>query len=158
MIDFVRTNTDGDGGVQWFRGDGMGGFALGQTLAATAPADAVHLADLDGDGDLDVLTSNDDTDELLLYANDGSGTFAAAQTLPDTDGSYEGLSTGDFDGDGDLDLLTVAATSGGVPGAHPSSHGTSRVRPPSPSPTKRRTTPPSTWHETPTSAPHSTQL
>ena len=53
--------------------DGKGAFVasdLGPTPDRTYTA---ALADLDGDGDLDVLTSNDPPDKKLVYLNNGKG-------------------------------------------------------------------------------------
>ena len=60
--------------------------------------------DFDLDGDLDVLVTNDNTNEDKYYSNDGDGTFtfvdnALTETLP-----HRGGSAGDYDGDGDLDI------------------------------------------------------
>ena len=62
-----------------------GGFVasdLGPTADRTYTA---ALADIDGDGDLDVLTSNDTPDKKLVYLNNGKGQFAVAGTwgVPD---------------------------------------------------------------------------
>jgi hypothetical protein len=60
--------------------DGKGGFVssdLGPTADRTYTA---ALADLDGDGDLDVLTSNDTPDRKLVYLNNGKGQFTVAGT------------------------------------------------------------------------------
>ena len=59
------------------------------------------FADLDGDGDQDlVLTSLGDGN--TVFVNDGKGHFTA-QVLPDTAGSMT-IAVADVDGDGDLDL------------------------------------------------------
>lgn len=39
------------------------------------------MADLDGDGDLDVVISNDDPDPRLVYLNDGKGHFHVGSTF-----------------------------------------------------------------------------
>ena len=70
------------------------------------PSMDVVLADLDGDGDLDLLTANWEQPNRL-YLNAGNGMFAdaTAQRLPaDLDQSWS-LTVADVDGDGDLDLL-----------------------------------------------------
>jgi len=62
----------------------------------------IELADLDRDGDLDILASTGD--DVRMYANDGSGGFGTAQVAgTGTNILHGGL--GDFDLDGDLDGL-----------------------------------------------------
>ena len=76
------------------------------------------LADLDGDGDLDLVTGNSRGEPVALYLNDG-GVFTAEEfgmvPLPlETD---TGLELVDLDGDGDLDVYLPNA------GAFVAGHG-----------------------------------
>jgi hypothetical protein len=72
------------------------------------------LADLDGDGDLDLVLGNW-RDALQYYRNDGSRkmvNFVLADTalVKITRGSHTTPAFGDLDGDGDLDLLVGEAS------------------------------------------------
>jgi hypothetical protein len=76
----------------------------------------VLVADLDGDGDLDLVVTNDapTADQLapgVLLKNGGAGHFTAA-TLPSTDSPHDarGLAVADVDRDGHLDLVLTNAT------------------------------------------------
>ena len=70
-----------------------------------------HFFDMDGDGDLDLVTQGRNPHPLAnteLYSNDGSGNF----TKIANDGGIHPLQfgnfdSGDVDGDGDIDLLAV---------------------------------------------------
>ena len=54
------------------------------------------MADIDGDGDLDVVGTNE------VWSNNGSGIFSdSAQAL----GGGTSVAVGDLDGDGDLDAF-----------------------------------------------------
>ena len=82
------------------------GFSGALALDEDAPgAMTVHAADLDGDGDLDVLVGSL-VDWLGWYENLGDGTFAALSVIAnDFDGRVWSVDAADLDGDGDLDVL-----------------------------------------------------
>jgi hypothetical protein len=65
---------------------------------------AVSLADMDGDGDVDVVVG--DAQQSKLCLNDGSGVFATTSTaIGSGESSTYSVALGDMDGDGDLDLV-----------------------------------------------------
>ena len=69
---------------------------------------AMVRGDVDGDGDLDLVTcSGDQSWRNRLYLNDGSGIFTdvTATNLPAAPFFGSSLALGDIDGDGDLDLV-----------------------------------------------------
>lgn len=82
-----------------FNGSGSGQFSE-QTVTQYwwQPRD-LHIADIDGDGDLDFCTES--SNYPVLYTNDGTGAFSSQQ-LDDLAGAF--LAADDADLDGDLDL------------------------------------------------------
>ncbi|MCH7700451.1 MAG: VCBS repeat-containing protein [Planctomycetes bacterium] len=66
----------------------------------------VYLADLDGDGDLDLAVSNYWSDEVSVLLNNGDATFASQVTSSAGSGPYD-VTSGDFNGDGHPDLALV---------------------------------------------------
>ena len=59
-----------------FLGDGRGHFLAAYNLGGTAYRSySGRLVDVDGDGDLDVVLSNDTPDPKVVYLNDGKGHF-----------------------------------------------------------------------------------
>ena len=67
------------------------------------------LADLDGDGDLDLVTAPDGQGDLTVWWNDGNAAFTGAVVAAGPTGlRFTALSLADLDGDGDQDLLVAA--------------------------------------------------
>ncbi len=67
----------------------------------------LRVADLDGDGDLDIAFPNGSGSQpLVIYENDGSGGFTdvSAAAVGGYAASVHQMGIGDIDGDGDLDL------------------------------------------------------
>jgi VCBS repeat protein len=87
--------------------DGHGGFVasnLGPTADRTYTA---ALADVDRDGDLDVLTSNDSPDKKLVYLNNGKGQFTVAGTWGVAEWSTRNAAVADLNGDGRIDVIAA---------------------------------------------------
>lgn len=75
---------------------------------------SLTLGDVDGDGDLDLVTGQF-TGQNRLYRNDGTGTFTnvTASQMPAGADFTRSVAFGDVDGDGDLDLVVGNTTNGG---------------------------------------------
>ncbi|UOY06341.1 VCBS repeat-containing protein [Muricauda sp. SCSIO 64092] len=67
------------------------------------------IADLDQDGDLDILIANEHKPNILLI-NDGKGKFTneSSSRIPQVDHDSEDIGIADFDLDGDLDIIVVS--------------------------------------------------
>ncbi|MCM8622351.1 MAG: Ig-like domain-containing protein, partial [Candidatus Accumulibacter sp.] len=65
------------------------------------------LGDVDGDGDLDIVTANTSSASVLL--GNGDGTFADRVDYDLPPGSANSVTLGDVDGDGDLDIVTSSS-------------------------------------------------
>lgn len=92
-------------------GTGRGDFYGNQILAVNGMPESVVLADLDGDGDLDMLASEQNQALVFTRFNDGAGHFSGTQFASVSE-LINSIAVGDLDGDGDIDLL--AANAGGT--------------------------------------------
>jgi hypothetical protein len=103
---------EGNGGTShkanfWFRNDGAGNFTGGISLGTitTHSTRSIALGDVDGDGDLDMITGNYG-DNNQLHVNSGNGSFSAVLDLSPDTLQTTSVALGDIDNDGDLDLVT----------------------------------------------------
>ena len=102
-----------DGAIGWNENtDGLGSFGPYQTIATSGGVDAsggLFAADLDRDGDQDVLSGSLST--FAWYENtDGMGTFGPRQVIsrPASLVFFLSVFAADLDGDGDFDVLSAA--------------------------------------------------
>jgi hypothetical protein len=122
--DVAVADLDGDGdpdaaGVSTVSGqvfwhantDGLGTFGVQSTVATMAGGgqgpEAVEPADLDGDGDLDLLIGG--FYETTWFRNDGAGAFSVgAQLFAATPSVHvQSVASSDLDADGDLDVVSL---------------------------------------------------
>ena len=69
--------------------------------------DSIDTVDLDGDGDLDVVTASSTHDYIDWYENDGTGSFTAHQ-ISNSLQTPRDIHATDLDRDGDVDLLMAS--------------------------------------------------
>ena len=100
-----------DNMIAWYENiEGQGSFGSLRVITTSAyGAKSVFSADLDGDGDLDVLSASLDDDKIAWYENiDGQGSFGPQQVITISADGAESVFSTDIDGDGDLDVLSAS--------------------------------------------------
>ena len=115
-IDLVVADSDlsGPSYVTVLLGNGDGTFVTGQTTPIGADPSAIVLADVTGDGKLDIVTANAGGNDLTLLVGRGNGTFFAAITLLSGPTPYA-LAVADFNGDREPDIAIADYRSGDMP-------------------------------------------
>ncbi|KAH8063109.1 hypothetical protein JL722_2271 [Aureococcus anophagefferens] len=86
--------------------DGPSFQAHAITNAASA-ASSVFAIDVDGDGDVDALSTSKDDDTVAWYENDGSQSFSE-RVITDAAAQARSVFAIDVDGDGDVDALSAS--------------------------------------------------
>lgn len=92
---------------------GSGVLVPGLVVNVGRAPSSIAGGDIDGDGDLDLLTSNAGSDNVSVLLSDGVGGYSSPLSLPVGD-APDGLDLGDFDRDGDLDVAVSNAGSDSV--------------------------------------------
>src|SRR5215831_12824863 len=83
------------------------GFTAGRYPAGKG-ANFVTIADLNGDGKLDIAVANNDSEDVTILLGDGRGHFHPAPSSPFAAGhSPNDIAVGDFNGDKKPDLAIV---------------------------------------------------
>lgn len=102
----------GAGGLETRLGTGDGGFSAAGVHAAGDDLQRLRLADIDGDGRLDVLATRTDDGDVTRLLGVSGGPWSAAGVVVTGLFASSDLGLGDVDADGDLDL---AVLDGSVP-------------------------------------------
>jgi hypothetical protein len=104
-VNVTTADLDGDGDldilsasfldhkIAWYKNNLNDGQFFGPQLTITTGAlgaEGISAADLDGDGDMDVLSASANDDRIAWYKNDGTGVFSVQQDITTSaDGAYD---------------------------------------------------------------------
>ena len=113
VLDMISTSVL-DGKVAWYRGTGRGNFASQQIIhryqtgANEQGPRGLDVVDMDGDGDLDVLSTSEVGSSVCFHENTGSGSFSQPVIITNRVNGVNLVTTIDMDGDGDLDVVSAS--------------------------------------------------
>ncbi len=93
-----------DGLVTVLKGLGNGSFGMPE-LYVVGYGPTLKLVDINGDGRLDILSANADSDSVSVLQGVGDGAFMLAEDYP-VDSGPRAIQVGDLNGDGLLDIVT----------------------------------------------------
>lgn len=106
-LDVAVVNNDTvTGNLSILFGQGDGSFHAGNIYAVGRGATAVSLSDLNGDGFVDLATTNYSENTVSILLGFGDGTFKPTVNFDTGPGPYA-IAIGDFNADGRLDLVTA---------------------------------------------------
>ena len=92
--------------IEWYENDGEENFAVNLLDGAAGGAYDVHAADMDGDGDLDVLGTAPSDSKIRWYENLGEGEFVAHVVSTEAGSGVRQAYAADLNGDGYMDVVS----------------------------------------------------
>lgn len=108
----ILSSSGGDNKIAWYRNlDGQGTFGFQQIISSNAQgAKVVEVADLDGDGDLDVASASAGDNKIAWYENlDGQGSFSGEIVVTSNSNEVSFMQLVDMEGDGDMDIVAAGS-------------------------------------------------
>ncbi|GEM_PF-3671059 len=133
FMDFARSNNDGNGNITYYLNDGANNFPETvlrnfTTVMSTVRANNVFAADVDNDGDQDIIAGlvvGLTTGRAAIYFNDGAANFSnetivfVATNFATFQGGTQTIKENsilpfDFDDDGDVDFITNSQLDGNI--------------------------------------------
>ncbi len=113
-IDAIVVPFYNSSGLKIYKNDGTGNFTLFQTVSSNLGSRYAGIADVDGDGDRDVILPGGMSSTTKVFKNNGNGYFTQFSSITLTNfGQANDIATGDMDGDFDIDAVVISSNAGG---------------------------------------------
>ncbi|MFK7787352.1 MAG: FG-GAP repeat domain-containing protein, partial [Crocinitomicaceae bacterium] len=109
--DVVLVNAGSDDEVMWYENSGGGVFAGPHVVSLFGDHNNLYTvapADIEGDGDIDIVATSSFDHKTVWYANDGTGNFGPQQIITTDLVNPKGSLVADLDGDTDLDIISYS--------------------------------------------------
>ncbi len=107
----VLSASNEPGSIVWYESDGGTPPSINERVISTTASGAfsVFATDVDGDGDIDVLSASELDDKIAWYENDGGlpPTFTE-RVISTTAHRAVSVFAANLDGDGDIDILSAS--------------------------------------------------
>jgi hypothetical protein len=106
----ILSASSNDGTIAWYENDGEADptWTAADITTSADGANSVFAADMDNDGDMDIVSSSKNDDTIAWYENDGAAdpSFTAADITTSADGANS-VFVADMDNDGDMDIVSA---------------------------------------------------
>jgi len=107
-IDIIACGSSSKSGLCWWRNDGHGNFD--KRSISKKSGLGISLYDVDKNGALDIIYAKHGTGEVVLFLNNGSGSFSGRVVASQLSWPSFGAG-GDFNNDGKVDIAVIARDS-----------------------------------------------
>ena len=109
-IDIISSSVN-DNTIAWYENDGTANPLWSAADIATSAdgAYSVFAADMDSDGDMDIVSASANDDAVSIYINNGASdpSWSVSDISTDANGA-RGVFIADIDNDGDLDIISAS--------------------------------------------------
>ena len=109
-IDIVSASKS-DNTVAWYANDGSAdpSFSATDIITNLNRPKYVHLADVDSDGDMDIIVTSQNDDQIRwIENNNGNASSWTARDISSQPDAPQGVFAADIDGDGDIDIVSAS--------------------------------------------------